>query len=73
MHKRNAKAEAKAHRLVPLVDIKQGAVIRVGLLTSEWSASLDQGKVTAVVALDIEGAFNRVQYAAIVSNPEQQV
>ena len=36
------------------------------LLTSEWSAALDAGKATAVVALDIEGAFDRVWHAGLL-------
>ena len=36
------------------------------LLTSEWSDDLDQGKPTAVIALDIAGAFDRVWHAALV-------
>ena len=37
------------------------------LLTSELSAALDQGKKNAVVALDIEGAFDRVWHEALVT------
>ena len=37
------------------------------LLTSELSATLDQGKDTAVVALDMEGAFDRVWQAALIT------
>uniref|UniRef100_A0A0P4VWF1 Reverse transcriptase domain-containing protein n=1 Tax=Scylla olivacea TaxID=85551 RepID=A0A0P4VWF1_SCYOL len=37
------------------------------LLTSEWITALDQRKATAVVALDIEGAFDRVWHAALLS------
>ncbi|KAG0717912.1 putative RNA-directed DNA polymerase from transposon BS [Chionoecetes opilio] len=37
------------------------------LLTSDLSAALDQGKATAVVALDIEGAFERVWHEALVT------
>ena len=37
------------------------------LLTSELSAALDQERATAVVALDIEGAFDRVWHAALVT------
>jgi len=37
------------------------------LLSSELSAALDQGKTTAVVALDIEGAFDRVWHEALVT------
>ena len=36
------------------------------LLTSEWSDALDQGRPTAVLALDIAGAFDRVWHAALV-------
>lgn len=37
------------------------------LLTSEWSAALDAGKATAVVALDIEGAFDKVWHAGLLA------
>ena len=37
------------------------------LLTTELSAALDQGEATAVVALDIDGAFDRVWHAALVT------
>lgn len=37
------------------------------LLTSEWSAALDAGKTTAVVALDIEGAFDKVWHAGLLA------
>uniref|UniRef100_A0A0N7Z9V4 Reverse transcriptase domain-containing protein n=1 Tax=Scylla olivacea TaxID=85551 RepID=A0A0N7Z9V4_SCYOL len=37
------------------------------LLTSEWITALDQRKATAVVALDIEGAFDGVWHAALLS------
>ncbi|KAK8384880.1 hypothetical protein O3P69_014447 [Scylla paramamosain] len=37
------------------------------LLVSEWNTSLDQGKTTGVVALDIEGVFGRVWYTAPLS------
>ncbi|KAG0717399.1 putative RNA-directed DNA polymerase from transposon X-element [Chionoecetes opilio] len=37
------------------------------LLGSDLSAALDQGKATAVVALDIEGAFDRVWHEALVT------
>ena len=37
------------------------------LLTSEWSAALDAEKATAVVALDIEGAFDRVWHAGLLA------
>ena len=37
------------------------------LLTTEWSAALDRGRATAVVALDIEGAFDRVWHAALIT------
>ena len=37
------------------------------LLASELCAALDQGKATAVVALDIEGAFDRVWHEALVT------
>ena len=37
------------------------------LLSSELSAALDQGKSSAVVALDIEGAFDRVWHEALVT------
>lgn len=37
------------------------------LLSTEWSAGLDQGKASAVVALDIEGAFDRVWHAALIT------
>lgn len=37
------------------------------LLTTEWSAALDQERATAVVALDIEGAFDRVWHAALIT------
>ncbi|XP_045133977.1 uncharacterized protein LOC123517690 [Portunus trituberculatus] len=37
------------------------------LLTSEWSAALDAGKATAVVALDIEGAFDKVWPAGLLA------
>lgn len=36
------------------------------LLTNKWSSALDQGRATAVVALDIEGAFDRVWHGALV-------
>ena len=36
-------------------------------LSTEWSAALDEGKAAAVVALDIEGAFDKVWHAALVS------
>ena len=36
------------------------------LLSSEWSDALDQGRRTAVLALDIAGAFDRVWHAALV-------
>ena len=36
------------------------------LLTSEWSAALDAGKATAVIALDIEGAFDRVWHSGLL-------
>ncbi|XP_063881678.1 uncharacterized protein LOC135111930 [Scylla paramamosain] len=37
------------------------------LLTSEWSAALDAGKATAVVALNIEGAFEKVWHAGLLA------
>ena len=37
------------------------------LLSSSLSAALDQGRATAVVALDIEGAFDRVWKEALVT------
>ena len=37
------------------------------LLTSEWSAALDTGKATAVIALDIEGAFDRVWHSGLLA------
>ena len=37
------------------------------LLSSELSAALDQGKKTAVMVLDIEGAFDRVWHEALVA------
>lgn len=37
------------------------------LLSTEWSGALDQGKTTAVVALDIEGAFDKVWHAALTT------
>ncbi|KAG0723769.1 putative RNA-directed DNA polymerase from transposon BS [Chionoecetes opilio] len=37
------------------------------LLASDLSAALDQGKATAVVALDIEGAFDRVWHEALIT------
>ncbi|XP_045109715.1 uncharacterized protein LOC123503780 [Portunus trituberculatus] len=37
------------------------------LLISEWSAALDAGKATAVVALDIEGAFDKVWPAGLLA------
>ena len=36
------------------------------LLVSEWSDVLDQGRPTAVLALDIAGAFDRVWHAALL-------
>ena len=36
------------------------------LLTNDWSNALDQGRHTAVLALDIAGAFDRVWHAALV-------
>ena len=36
-------------------------------LTTEWSAALDRGKASVVVALDIEGAFDKVWHAALVT------
>ncbi|KAK4315302.1 hypothetical protein Pmani_013473 [Petrolisthes manimaculis] len=36
------------------------------LLVNEWSDALDQGRPTAVLALDIEGAFDRVWHPALV-------
>ena len=36
------------------------------LLVSKWSDALDQGTPTAVLALDIAGAFDRVWHAALV-------
>ena len=36
------------------------------LLVSEWSDALDQGRPTAVLALDIAGAFDRVWHAALL-------
>ena len=37
------------------------------LLTAELSAALDNSKKTAVVALDIEGAFDKVWHAALIT------
>ena len=37
------------------------------LLNLELSATLDQGKATAVVALHIEGAFDRVWHTALIT------
>jgi len=36
------------------------------LSSSAWSSALDRGQSTAVVALDIEGAFDRVWHGALV-------
>ena len=36
------------------------------LLASEWSDALDQGRPTAVLALDIAGAFGRVWHDALI-------
>ena len=36
------------------------------LLTSEWNDALDAGKATAVVALDIEAAFDRVWHSGLL-------
>ena len=36
------------------------------LLSNEWSDALDQGRPTAVLALDIAGAFDRVWHAGLV-------
>ncbi|KAK4318557.1 hypothetical protein Pmani_010466 [Petrolisthes manimaculis] len=36
------------------------------LLVNEWSDALDQGRPTAVLALDIAGAFDRVWHPALV-------
>ena len=36
-------------------------------LSSEWGAALDRGKAALVVALDIEGAFDKVWHAALVT------
>ncbi|XP_045115988.1 uncharacterized protein LOC123507079 [Portunus trituberculatus] len=37
------------------------------LLSTKWSEALDRGKATAVVALDIEAAFDRVWHAALIT------
>ena len=37
------------------------------LLTTKWSEALDHGKATAVVALDIEAAFDSVWHAALLT------
>ena len=36
------------------------------LMTAKWSEALDQGKATAIVALDIEGAFDKVWHEALI-------
>ena len=36
------------------------------LMSSSWSAALDRGQRTLVVALDIEGAFDRVWHKALI-------
>lgn len=36
------------------------------LLAAKWSAALDHGRATAVVALDIEGAFDKVWHEALI-------
>ena len=40
------------------------------LLSSKWSKALDEGLLTLVLALDIEGAFDRVWHAGLVSKLE---
>lgn len=37
------------------------------VLTSGLSAALDQGRANAIVALDIEGGFDRVWHEALIT------
>ncbi len=43
------------------------------LLTSKWSVALDHERATAVVALDIEGAFDKVWHEALIEGPLLQL
>ncbi len=36
------------------------------LLTAKWSAALDKGRATVAVALDIEGAFDKVWHETLI-------
>ncbi len=36
------------------------------LLTAKWSAALDKGRATVAVALNIEGAFEKVWHEALI-------
>lgn len=54
--------------LYETVQIQEGKIISrlYLLLASDLSAALDQGKSTAVVALDIEGAFDHMRHEDLI-------